>query len=473
MTAEEGEGAERVRGPQRQRLPRPRRKRLREDEEPVHGAPERHRRRGPERRAEVDPAEEAAEGGAHDEPDPPRRADHPERGRATLRRRHVRDVRGSGGVARGGDPGEDPPDEQPGEGRREGHDDVVEAEADRGEDQDGAAAEAVREGPGQGREEELHQAPDRQEEPEHQGALLPVLRELEDEGGEDGDQDPEPEDVEDDRDEDERHRGPAAAAGSRAEQVRKAQGRCRWKAPLSRLREGVAERGPRVRIRLEGARADSNRTGPCPVRPSPMISRESFEEKETARMEAFSDGVFAFAITLLALNLRDPATSGVSLSQGLIDEWPAFFAFVTSFVSVLIMWMNHHNMFNYIRKIDRRLMLMNDVLLLFVVLTPYTTMLVADHISDADANAAAAVYAGAFLLLSLVWNGLWRYCVAGRRLLGANITDAQAQTITRQYSVAPFSYGAALVIAPFSGLASVAVILAVAGFFAITATISD
>jgi len=203
------------------------------------------------------------------------------------------------------------------------------------------------------------------------------------------------------------------------------------------------------------------------------MDREALEEKETVRMEAFSDGVFAFAITLLALNLRDPATSGVSLSQGLIDEWPAFFAFVTSFVTVLIMWMNHHNMFNYIRRIDRRLMLFNGVLLLFVVLTPYTTMLVADHISDSDANAAAAVYAGAFLLLSMVWNGLWRYCVAGRRLLGAEITDAQARTITRQYSVAPFSYGAALVIAPFSGLASVAVILAVAGFFAITATISD
>src|SRR5437879_12131365 len=118
---------------------------------------------------------------------------------------------------------------------------------------------------------------------------------------------------------------------------------------------------------------------------------EALEEKETARMEAFSDGVFAFAITLLALNLRDPATSGVSLSQGLIDEWPAFFAFVTSFVSVLIMWMNHHNMFNYIRKIDRRLMLMNGVLLLFAALTVFHTPLVAGHIQQADANVAATL----------------------------------------------------------------------------------
>src|SRR5437899_3903157 len=110
------------------------------------------------------------------------------------------------------------------------------------------------------------------------------------------------------------------------------------------------------------------------------MDREALEEKETVRMEAFSDGVFAFAITLLALNLRDPAGSGVSLSEGLISEWPAFFAFVTSFITVLIMWMNHHNMFNYIRRADRRLMLVNGFLLLFVVFTTWTTSLVAAHI---------------------------------------------------------------------------------------------
>ena len=203
------------------------------------------------------------------------------------------------------------------------------------------------------------------------------------------------------------------------------------------------------------------------------MDREALEEKETTRMEAFSDGVFAFAITLLALNLHDPSGIGISLSQGLINEWPSFFAFVTSFVSVLIMWMNHHNMFNYIRRIDRRLMLLNGVLLLFVVLTVFNTSLVANHIQLADANVAATVYAGTFFVLAVVWNGLWWYCTSGRRLLGRNVTEQQANTITRQYRVAPLSYGAALVIAPFSGLASVAVILAVAGFFAITATIGE
>ena len=103
----------------------------------------------------------------------------------------------------------------------------------------------------------------------------------------------------------------------------------------------------------------------------------------------------------------------------------------------------------------------------------FNTSLVANHIQLADANVAATVYAGTFFVLAVVWNGLWWYCTSGRRLLGRNVTEQQANTITRQYRVAPLSYGAALVIAPFSGLASVAVILAVAGFFAITATIGE
>jgi len=204
-----------------------------------------------------------------------------------------------------------------------------------------------------------------------------------------------------------------------------------------------------------------------------MESRESFELRETARMEAFSDAIFAFAITLLVLDLRDPTGGGKPLFQGLLDDWQSFFALVTSFVTILIMWMNHHNMFNYVRRIDRRLMLLNGLLFLFVILTPFTTSLVATHIRAADANAAAAVYSGNFLLLAFVWNGLWWYASSGRRLLGKTVTEEQARSISRQYAVAPISYGAAVLIAQFSGLASVIVIFAVAGFFAITATMSD
>ncbi|TLZ62912.1 MAG: DUF1211 domain-containing protein [Methanobacteriota archaeon] len=202
------------------------------------------------------------------------------------------------------------------------------------------------------------------------------------------------------------------------------------------------------------------------------MSGETPQERETVRMEAFSDGVFAIAMTLLVLDLRDPAIgSGVSLPQGLLGEWPSFFALVTSFITVLIMWMNHHNMFNYIRRIDRRLMFFNGLLLLFVVLTPFTTGLVADHMLSDSAGAAAAIYSGTFLILSIVWNGLWRYSSSGHRLLGSDVTDQQATTITRQYYVAPLFYALALGVSFVSGLASVVIILLVAAFYGITATI--
>ena len=204
------------------------------------------------------------------------------------------------------------------------------------------------------------------------------------------------------------------------------------------------------------------------------MSVESSGERETNRLEAFSDGVFAFAITLLVLGLHDPVSNGSSsLFQGLLSEWPTFFAFMTSFIAELIMWMNHHNMFNYIRRIDREFMLLNGMLLFFITLTPFTTSLVADHILDSNAVTAAVAYSGGFLLLALVWNGVWRYASSEHRLLGKHVSPGQVKGITRQYYVAPVFYSVALIAAFFSPLASLATIFLVAAFYGITATMSN
>ena len=204
-----------------------------------------------------------------------------------------------------------------------------------------------------------------------------------------------------------------------------------------------------------------------------MENHANREAQDTVRTEAFSDGVFAIAITLLVLNLRDPSASGVALSEGLILEWQSFFAFVTSFITILVMWLNHHNMFSHIGRVDRRLMLMNGLLLLFVVLTPFTTSIVSEHMTSPDAGTAAAVYSGNFLLIAIAWNGLWRYCSKGRRLLREDVTDAEARTITGQYAVAPLGSVIALAVSFFSGLASVAVVLAISAFYAITGSHGD
>ena len=202
-----------------------------------------------------------------------------------------------------------------------------------------------------------------------------------------------------------------------------------------------------------------------------MENGESRGAKDTARTEAFSDGVFAFAITLLVLNLHDPSTDTLSLSEGLIKQAPFFFALGTSFITILVMWLNHHNMFIHIGRVDRRLMLRNGMLLLFVVLTPFTTSLVAGHLDlpePPDARTAAAVYSANFLFIAVAWNAVWRYCAKDRRLLSEDVTDEEASTITRQYAVAPIGSVVAIVISLVSGLASVTVVLVIAAFYAIT-----
>jgi uncharacterized membrane protein len=123
-----------------------------------------------------------------------------------------------------------------------------------------------------------------------------------------------------------------------------------------------------------------------------QIMGERFEEKLTGRTEAFSDGVFAFPITLLVINLKDPgSTGGSDLIHGLLNEWPSFFALVTTFMTVLAMWIGHHNVFSFIRQTDTPQMFLNGALLLVVVQTPFATMLVVDNPLTNQAREAAAV----------------------------------------------------------------------------------
>ena len=194
-------------------------------------------------------------------------------------------------------------------------------------------------------------------------------------------------------------------------------------------------------------------------------------ERETERLEAFSDGVFAFAITLLVLNLYDPTTRGSSsLFRGLLDEWPAFFAFFASFVLILVMWINHHNMFNYIKRLSREFMLLNGILLMFIVLIPFTTLLASQHLTKSDANVAAAVYCLAYLALAIVWNITWHNASHHHNLIDENIPQSQIQRITREDLVAPITGGVSVVLAFIIPIASIALILAMAIFYGITVT---
>src|SRR5580704_9166580 len=103
---------------------------------------------------------------------------------------------------------------------------------------------------------------------------------------------------------------------------------------------------------------------------------------DRSRLEAFSDGVIAVAITLLALNLTVAGPGhGSSLAQQLHDKWPAFVAYLISFFTIGIIWVNHHALVRTIKTVDRTLLFLNLVLLLFVVAIPFATATVADYLS--------------------------------------------------------------------------------------------
>ena len=203
------------------------------------------------------------------------------------------------------------------------------------------------------------------------------------------------------------------------------------------------------------------------------------EARESGRMEAFSDGVFAFAMTLLVLGLRDPtmdsagsSIQGLSLLQGLFGEWPAFLAFGISFTTILVNWMNHHNLFTYVRRIDGPFMLLNGLLLLATTLIPFTTSLIADHILLVDSGTAAEVYSGTFLLVALAWNLLWQYTVRHPGILASSVSDAEMRTTTRQFLFGPILYVVAFIAAFFSGIASLGINLVVLAMFAFFASIT-
>ncbi len=190
------------------------------------------------------------------------------------------------------------------------------------------------------------------------------------------------------------------------------------------------------------------------------------DQRETARTEAFSDGVIAFAITLLVLNLKDPlmdpalSMSNLNLYQGLLSQWPAFFAFVTSFATILIMWVNHHNMFTYIKRVDTNLMFLNGLLLFFIVLTAFTTLLIANHVGltqTDNGRTAAAVYSGNATLLGIVWSTITYY--------SARTGLVPARPGGLRYLIGPLPYAIAFAISFFSAFLSLVVVLIIAVYW--------
>lgn len=134
-------------------------------------------------------------------------------------------------------------------------------------------------------------------------------------------------------------------------------------------------------------------------------------EKDTNRLEAFSDGVFAIAITLLVLDLKVPSNlpsvDPTTLARALGERWPSYLTFVLSFATILIMWVYHHRMFQSVRRANTALLFSNGLLLLGVSAVPFPTSLVGTYLATPAAPVACAIYAGFFVGIDLAYSLLW------------------------------------------------------------------
>src|SRR5919197_3311863 len=132
---------------------------------------------------------------------------------------------------------------------------------------------------------------------------------------------------------------------------------------------------------------------------------------ETARLETFSDGVFAIAITLLVLLFDVPELSeGQSLGHVLAHQWPQYASYAVSFVTIGIIWVNHHTLFRHIVRVDRVFLFINVLFLMCVAFIPYPTAVVARFVRSGDARAAAVLYGITITAMALSFNLLWQYC---------------------------------------------------------------
>ena len=160
------------------------------------------------------------------------------------------------------------------------------------------------------------------------------------------------------------------------------------------------------------------------------------DDRATTRLEAFSDGVIAIAITLLVLEIDVPRAGPQTLRAALLAQWPSYLSYVASFLVIGIIWANHHHSFKYIRRTDHALRMINMLFLMSVAFIPFPTALLGEYLRQGqDARTAAAVYSGTMLAMAILYNGFWRYGSGNPRLVDPAADPRVLRSITRRYLI--------------------------------------
>ena len=190
----------------------------------------------------------------------------------------------------------------------------------------------------------------------------------------------------------------------------------------------------------------------------------------TSRIEAFSDGVFAIAITLLILEIRLPHEMGHpheaaygSLGEVLRGLWPSFFAFALSFFVILVSWMTHHELIRLVRATSHPLQLANGLVLLYVTFLPFPTAVLASHLVGTEISTAVTLYCATFVFGNVTFNVLFETIARGR-LFRPEVDAERIRAIRRSFRTTGLFYLAAALIAPFAPWVALAANIAVRAY---------
>jgi TMEM175 potassium channel family protein len=195
-----------------------------------------------------------------------------------------------------------------------------------------------------------------------------------------------------------------------------------------------------------------------------MANGEARPERRlrTGRLEAFSDGVFAIAITLLVLEITVPAGSEDDLLGAVLDQWPSYLAYVVSFSTIGAVWLAHSAITEYLHRANAVLIRLNLLLLMVVSFLPFPTRLLAEYLGETDpARVAATVYGLTLLLAAVLVSVLWRYAV-GAGLVRPDAADEEIQTLTTRLTPGLGGYVMMIVVGLFLPIVAIVGQLAIA-----------
>jgi uncharacterized membrane protein len=193
----------------------------------------------------------------------------------------------------------------------------------------------------------------------------------------------------------------------------------------------------------------------------------------TTRLETFSDGVFAIAATLLVLEIGITVDHGQTVGDALLDIWPSYLAYATSFLVIGIIWINHHHTVGLMGRVDRTFLFLNLLLLLVVSFIPFPTKLVAEYLQEPGERDAVLAYAITMLLMSVIYNIWWHYARGHRRLIREGVPDSSLRAVDRAFDPGVVAYAIVVGLVFVSPLAAILVTLALAVFYLPSAALFD